>query len=361
MNNKEIKISPIQFLFLALTLVFRDFHIMNPSRFAKQDAWIAFLMGMFLGLIMISIYLLIAKLHPGKNLVEILLDSFGKYIGFVFSIIYIWFFIHLSTLILRAFSEYMVIINYFETPQYFIIITLMLALIYILRRGFEVLARISELFVPILILFVLLLFFILTNKFNYNFLLPILKDGVISIMDTIFMISNFPFGGLIILLMIFPYLNERNKMVKYTYWSVFIGSLLMLMIIFRDLLVLGPNILSNVVFPPNISTSLIQTTVLEPFISMNLLITVAGFLSLSIHSTIVAIGTLFKLEEEKPLIIPVVLIIIGISLWQFDNISEIFSFLTEVYPYYSFAFQGIIPLLILIISYIKRKSQRGFN
>src|SRR5690554_3287380 len=348
--QREIKISPIQFSMLVIALTFRDFHIMNPTRFAKQDAWIAFVIGMIMGLVIITIYILIAKIHPGKNLIEILQDTFGKYVGILLSILYIFFFLHLSSLILRALSEYMIIVNYYETPQYFIMLSIMLVIVYTLRKGFEVAARAAEIFIPVLILFVVFLFFILTDNFKFDFFLPVLKNGVKPILNTGFIILNFPFGGLVVLLMIFPYLNERNKMVKHTYISVIIGGLLLLMIIVRDLVVLGSNISSFVVFPPNISTSLIPTAVLEPFISMNLLIAVAGTLCVYINATSKAISILFNVED-KTLIIPIVTIVIGVSLWQFNNISEIFKFLTEVFPYYSFVFQAIIPLGILIVSY----------
>ena len=117
--QSKIKMSSIQLSFIIIALLFSDFPIVNAASNAKQNSWLAFIIGMFIGLLLVTIYLLISKLHPGKNFIEILMDSFGKYLGTVFSVLYIWFFIHIASLTLRTFTEYMININYFETPRYF--------------------------------------------------------------------------------------------------------------------------------------------------------------------------------------------------------------------------------------------------
>jgi len=357
--QSKIKMSSIQLSFIIIALLFSDFPIVNAASNAKQNSWLAFIIGMFIGLLLVTIYLLISKLHPGKNFIEILMDSFGKYLGTVFSVLYIWFFIHIASLTLRTFTEYMININYFETPRYFIMGALLLSIIYALRKGFEVVARVTEIFIPILIFSVIFLFTALFNQFNYDFFLPILKDGIKPVLNTGFIVGTTPFGELIVLLMIFPYLNKKKNMVKVTYLSIIIGSILLLSIVVRDLLLLGSNLISFLVFPPNISTALLPTVALEPFISINLLIAGTGSLCVYIHAATVGIGQLFNIDDNKTFIFPVAIIVIGISIWQFDSVSEMFETLNEVFSYYAIVFQAFIPLIVLIISYMKRQKNKS--
>ena len=356
--QREIQISPTQLSFLIIALLFSDFAIMNPTKAAMRDSWLAFIVGMLLGLLLVTVYLLIAKLNPGKTLIEILLNTFGKVFGTILSLFYIWYFIHLAALVVRSFGEYMITVNYVETPLFFIIIFFMLPVAYGLRKGFDVIAKGMELFVPLIILTTLTLFLMTSYKFEFQFIFPILKDGVKPVLQTGYAVSTFPFGELVILLMIFPYFNEKNKLMKVTYISVIIGGLILFGIVLRDLLVLGPELLSIIVFPPNVSSSLLPTAGLESLISVNLLIGGTGFLYCYIHGITLGISQIFHIEEDRSLIIPVITIVIGLSIWIYDNILEMFRFAKDVSPYYAIPFQIIIPLIVLLISYIRRKREK---
>lgn len=355
--QREIQISPIQLSFVIITLLFSDFAIMNPAKDAMRDSWLAFIISMLLGLLLVTIYLLIAKFNPGKTLIEILMDTFGRIFGTILSLFYIWYFIHLAASVVRSFGEYMVTVNYVETPLSFIMIFSMVSIAYGLRKGFDVVVKGMELFVPLLILATLALFLMLSHKFQFQFIFPILKDGIKPVLQIGYKIATLPFGELVILLMIFPYFNEKSKLMKVTYISVIIGSLILFGIVLRDLLVLGPELLSIIVFPPNVSSSLLSTAGLEPLISVNLLIGGAGFLYCYIHGITLGISQIFHIEEDRSLIIPVITIIIGLSIWLYDNILEMFKFARDVHPYYSMPFQIIIPLIVLLISYIKKKKR----
>ncbi len=359
MSHRKIKISALQLFLLIIALIFSDIPIVNNTRFAMQDAWLAYLIGMLMGIGIITIYIGIARMHMGKNLVEILQDTFGKTIGTVAALLYLWYFLHIAAIVLRVYSEYMVVVNYFETPKLFIMICLMIIIVYNLRKGFEVVGRVSELSIPLMAFSVIVLFFLLASSFKFDFIRPFLKEGLAPVLRVAWGIATYPFGELIILLMIFPYLNEQNKLARTTYLGVAAGGILLFLIIIRDLLVLGPNLLSILVFPANVSTALLPTVGLEPLISINLLIGGLGFLCVYIHSATLAIAQIFKIQEHRIFILPIVSLIIGLSIWLYDNISEMFAFLHRVYAYYSILFQIVIPLIILLVSYIKagRRSQ----
>ncbi len=354
MNNK-IRISGIQLSFITIGLLFGDFAIMNPARSAMQDSWIAYLIGMLAGGGLITIYLFIAKLNPNKTLIEILIWIFGKYLGRLIALLYIWYFIHITALVVRSFGEYMITVTFNDTPLVFIIVCAILLIIYDLRKGFEVMARVAEIAVPLLAISVFLATILLTNQFEFKYFLPVLENGWGPVIETAFGITTFPFGEAVVLMMIFPHLNEKNKLFKATYIGTLIGGAILFIIVIRDLLVLGPSLLSRIVFPPNTTTSLLPLFVAEPLISANLLIGGGCVVAIYMYATVRGIQQIFGFQDYQPFIMPVATIVIGVSIWIYDSLPQMFAIAKEVYPYYALPFQLIIPLFILLASIMKNK------
>ncbi|SJZ91110.1 GerAB/ArcD/ProY family transporter [Selenihalanaerobacter shriftii] len=353
----DIKISKYQLLVLMMGFIFGI--IVNPASAAYQDAWLAFIMGWAAGFILIGMYAYIAILNPNKTLIDILRATFGKYLGSILGMLYIWYFIHLAAIILRNFGEFMVISTYTETPLIFIVIILSGAVAYQVRSGLEVLARMSELFVPLVPIFVLFLFLILLPEYDVSNFLPILERGITPVIKAAFSITTFPFGEVVLFLMIFPALNEKDELFKTSYLATAIMGMILFIITIRDLLVLGPNFFANAIFPPVITTSVIPNLNLnlDPVIFVNFLIGGGIKGSLLIYAAALGLAQLFKLDHYKSFIIPLLLVTVGLSQWLYGSIMETLQWSAQIYPYYAIPFQVIIPLIILITSLIKETIQ----
>jgi spore germination protein KB len=162
----EVKISPVQLAFLQIGFLFGSSAINNPATAARQDAWLAFLVGWAGGALLIGIYILISRLNPGMTLVDILLPCFGKIAGTILSLFYIWYFIHLASLVIRNFGDYMKTINYPQTPLLIIAVALTAVAAYSVRKGLESTGRTSEVLVPLLPLSVILIFLYVFNEYK---------------------------------------------------------------------------------------------------------------------------------------------------------------------------------------------------
>lgn len=79
-----------------------------------------------------------------------------------------------------------------------------------------------------------------------------------------------------------------------------------------------------------------------------------GELVAFLYSISMGISQLFKLDDYKPFITPISLITIAMSLWILESAFEQPRWAEEVYPFYALPFQVIIPIIILIISIIKK-------
>jgi spore germination protein KB len=332
--------------------------IITPSAGAKQNAWIAFLIGMAGGVLLLCIYVAIVKLNPLKTWVEILKEHFGKIAGSILAGFYIWYFIHLATLVLRNFGEYFIVINYTETPLVFVNLFFMLVIIYVAKLGVEVIGRISEVFLVILTVNVVLVFFLLLGMLDVENLKPVLEEGIQPILKSSFSIMTFPFGESVVLLMIFPYVNKQQKVFKTSIYSFLFVGFIFLLTITRNLMILGADMAARDVFPSHIVYRLIPELDLDPIIDINFIMAGVVKVSLCLYSAVTGLKYLFGLNHYKSLVVPVAAFILPLSVWIYGSLPEMVEWATDIWPIYSIPFQIIIPVIILIISKIKQAKQQ---
>ncbi|WZL74192.1 endospore germination permease [Clostridiaceae bacterium 35-E11] len=352
---QKISISSTQLTILLMGFLFGSSAVLIPGTNASQDAWLAYILGWFGSYVLIGIYVAIALLHPSKALVEILVDVFGKMLGSIISLLYIWYFMHLGALVFRNFGEYMTTVNYPETPLLFITVCFALVLAYALRAGLEVIARTAELMIPLVMLGILFLFFVFIGLYDWNHLFPILGQGWMPVIKESFHVLGFPFGDAVVFLMVFPALNRQKKMLKATYIALTIAGLILLSTVLRSLLILGPQLLVRTVFPLDVSTTLLPDAIIQPFVSVNLIVTGGIKIVICSYAALVGMIQLFRLTDYKPFVLPISALMVSLSIWIFDNLSDMLQWSKEVSPYYGALFEIIIPLLLLGIAVLRRQ------
>jgi len=104
MIRKEY-ISPIQLTMLIIGYILGSSVVSYPAKGAGRDAWIAHLIAWVLGGVLLFIYVMIAKLNSEKTLMEILKEHFGKILGSIIGVLYIFYFIHIASLTSTLFSS----------------------------------------------------------------------------------------------------------------------------------------------------------------------------------------------------------------------------------------------------------------
>lgn len=84
MSLEKDRISTNQMIILGLFTFIGDMALVYPALMisgAKQDAWIAALISIPLGLVTIKLLLCLADLEPNKNIIELSLQILGKWVG----------------------------------------------------------------------------------------------------------------------------------------------------------------------------------------------------------------------------------------------------------------------------------------
>ena len=193
---EKARISSIQMFLLLSGFLFGDTVILTPPHGAKNDAWLALLLGGAGGALLMWVYAAIALLNPSKTLVDILREKLGKVAGNIFAVLYTWYFIHLASLMLRGFGEFICTVTFPGTPMV-VVIGLLQFLVYAVNSGIEVIGRLSELVVPVIPLAVLIISLSLITVHDFTAFLPILENGMTPVLNAAFSFITFPLGKLL--------------------------------------------------------------------------------------------------------------------------------------------------------------------
>jgi Spore germination protein. len=125
----------------------------------------------------------------------------------------------------------------------------------------------------------------------------------------------------------------------------------------KNILVLGSYIISLNYFPSYIATSRINIggflQRLEALVSTAFLI--SGFIKISICLLGAAngISKLFNFNDYRFLVMPSALIILNLSFIDYKDSMELAQWANNIYPYYAFIFEVILPVMVLIGARIK--------
>mgnify|MGYP001379950633 CR=1 FL=1 len=175
---EKVQISHIQLFMLLSGFLFGSTVIISPVQEAANDGWLAILLGGAGGFLLMWLYVKIALLNPSKTLVEILKERMGKVVGNILAVFYIWYFIHVASIVFRDFGEFITALTFPETPMGVIIGIFAVLVVYVLNSGIEVLARLCEILVPIIYTAILIISLALITVRDFTAFLPFLENGI---------------------------------------------------------------------------------------------------------------------------------------------------------------------------------------
>lgn len=362
--EKEV-ISQKQAIIIMSTFIIGSSAILGAGSQAKQDVWLAMIVAMAMASLIIFVYARISKLFPGKSLYEILNFLFGKLLGKIMAMIFIWYSFHLGALILRAFTEFVRTVSLPNTPDCIFAFSAIILNILTIRGGIELLGRFLGIFFPVYLITIILVTTLSIPIFDYNNLKPVLYDGIKPVINASFGIFSFPFAETVVLMCLMGDTRKNTSPYKVYYTSLFLGGIILLIIAIRSVLVLGiPNkMIQN--FASYSSTRLIRVGSFLQRIEATIAIVfmVSGFTKCTVcmHTATKGLAYLFDIKNYRKLGAPVGILIALSSMILFKDSAELFEWTANIYPYYVIPFQIIIPLIVWITAEIKTRTSGKKN
>jgi spore germination protein KB len=332
--------------------------IITPGIAAKQDAWLALLLAMIFTLPMVLIFERFLYLFPGKDLFDIVQIVFGKFFGKLMIILFIHFSLEMGAGVLGNFVYFMNSVSLQSTPL--IITTIFVAMLCVegVLFGINILSRCGEVGILLLIIPLFLLIILLFKDININNLTPILYNGFKPVLKASFLVFSFPFAQIIIFTMVFTGFKEKAAHHIYK-MGILLGGLLLLIICIINILVLGPNIAGMYNYSTYATFKRINLGGLfervEIVIALVFFIGVVTKVSICLLATCKGVSKLFDFKDYKFIVFPMGVSMLILSITFYESLMDVPFFALHLWPYYSFLFQVILPIIIFIASEIHIK------
>ena len=356
---KDEIISVRQGVILIILFTLGSAILIGTAGVAKQNGWIAIIIALLFSIILMLMFSRILSLHPGKDLFDILEIVMGKALGKILSMLMIWFAFHLGALVMRNLSEYTSIIVFTDTPVVVPMGFFVLLLIWALKEGIEVMARWSEFFIWIVMLIFILVSLLSIPQLDISKLKPIFGDGFAPILKGTFSAISFPFGEIIVFTMVFSNISKTKNYNKIFIIGLLIGGITIFLAKLRNLLVLGSEMESRVYFPSTMAISLIHVgrslERLEMGVTIILLLCSFTKIMICIFAVCNGLSKVFGFDDYRFISTPVTLLMFSFSFMIYKNTMEMSFFAFEVWPYYSFPFEVILPFLVFIMVEIRNR------
>lgn len=342
---------------IALFLVGSSLVTGSPVKGTEQDTWFCLILGFVLSIPLLWIHSQIIELYPGRNYFNNVVKACGKPAGKVICILFILYSYHIAALVKKQYCTFIQVLNMPETPFIFILLSIVIIEFYVSKKRINVVARISGLAFPILIITVLFTVIFSFKFMDVSNLKPFLQSSFTPMARSAFLFFALPFGESLICAPLFNALDQKEKVFPVFLKGMLMGFVILLAANLRNLLVLDKSA-TIFMFASYESVSVIGIgeffTRMEVIIGFNLLL--AGFIKVCVtyHTCCREVATLLNFDDYVPLFAPCGLILVTLIMVVSSNTEEIGSWLKYL-PYYSFPFQVVLPIIVLTIGKIRKR------
>lgn len=220
-NAKKYGLSDFQWMAIVISTTLGTGIMTLPrtaGEVAGRDGWISVaLAGILTGIAATFIWLLCRK-FPTRIFPEFSILILGKPLGILVSLLYVVYALVLGATALRIFAELGKTWSMIWTPMPVFLIGMLVPTVYISRLGAVSLGRLMEIVMYLTIL-ALLLFLLPLREFDFLNIRPVGAEGWRAIAGAV-PESSFAFLGVEAMVVFFPFIINRHKVLRVTYLAI---------------------------------------------------------------------------------------------------------------------------------------------
>lgn len=314
----------------------------------KQDAWLVPLWCGVFGILLALLWLGLARMFQGQSIVQICVTVLGKKAGALFGLLYAWYFIHLSSWVIRNLGDFMTASIMPRTPITALHLLFLLVCTYAVTQGIRTIGRVSEFLTPLIFLTFSLVWVTRGGDWNSERFLPLFELDVWKAIVENRQMFAFPFMETSAFLMIFP-LVQDGKYAKPFLKGIAFASLTLSLVTFLTIGILGVVRASHLTYPLFTIAKEIDfgnfVQHVEATTTMFWIFAIFIKLTLSFYCATLALCQLFRIERRGVVAFPLIWLIAGIALSNHANVIE----MSEWDRKYDFAYQLLYSLLIPLL------------
>ncbi|MCG7378692.1 spore germination protein [Paenibacillus sp. ACRSA] len=321
------------------------------------DVWISVIVSGVLVALISVLLVTLCRRFPGKSVFEFVPEITGKWISYVVGLLIIIYFVILCSFEVRVMAEITSMYILERTPSWVTIMVSLWVGIYMISGGLKVIIRVFEIVLPVTLLLLAVVFLLSSRMFELSNLRPLLGEGLLPVLKGI-KPSFLSYSGYEVLLIITALMSDVKTSNKAAIYSILICTIIYLVTI---VMVVGnlslPGIESRTWPTLDMVRSFeIEGIFFERYESLFIvfwLLQIFATYAFKHYFAAVGIRDLFSLRKITGIeyaLLPVLYIIAYLP----KNLEETLA-LGDFLGNISIFLFGLLPLLLLIISMIRKK------
>lgn len=362
--REEGRISTWQFAMLLGAFLIGSSTVLLPTLRAGRNAWLAVVLAFLAALGVIWPWYALAR-RLDVPTIPAIMTTLGRYLGLPLALLYLWYYLHLGALVVRNISEIYVTAVMPETPIIVFSGIIMVLAASAVRGGLEVLGRLAELFFPLLFLAILTAHALVAatpGLVHWEYLRPVLGEGLSPVLQSALAVLTFPFGETVLFANVLPFTLAKDKGWRVLCLMTVLTGLVIATTAALHSAVLGADA-ARVLFP---GLALLREISLAEFISRMELLgifvwTFGTFLKICVCYWAVCLGLaeLLGLSDFRPLVFPLGITMVSLSIIVYETFAAMIFTAQFLYPLYALPFQVLIPLILLFVAWLRGKKAQG--
>lgn len=327
-------------------------------KLAGQDAWLSVALATAAGLLIALLAANLSLLFPQKNFFSFSEELLGKTAGKITCLLYIFWLIQANSVVINEFASFLCTALMPNTPSTVFFVVVIAVAGYAVYGGLEVLARYTQLFLPLLLGLLFISFLLTAPDIQTARILPFFEAGLPALLKSATLPLSL-FGEIIILTVIAPNLEDKRKIRRAAVLATLINGAAFLASVLVVILVLGPEVGSSYIFP---TYNAVRTVAIANFLERLESIVVAvwmlgGFAKVGVFYYAAVLGTaqVLELRDYRPLVAPAGTVLLALA-HMCQNAAELLHFVTRVWPCYATTvFETGFPLFLYTLAKWKRR------
>ena len=359
---KKEKITNGMFLAIAVNLVYTKGIGVTQGIIARQignDMWIATILSILQGVILIWITIAIIKRLPQYNIIEQTEVMLGSWVAKGVAIAIFIFFLGAYATVLITYVYH--IKDYFspDSPIVLPIIVGLIVGIYGVNKGIEVVSRFAIMGLMAILLFNVLVIFGSLKDFDIQEILPILSHGIGENLKASVHYNTDWAMVTMVAAILYPMIINQKTWFKSGTTGIVFGGLTVLIWPILETGVLSPEVTGQYIVS---CMQLARAAQIGDFIHRYEMIMVALFsialyvqIMVILYAASLTVAPVFKLKDIRPIIIPVGIILSAFGYWVVFNNVRAMTLLTYYWPSISMSIAVGLPLLIFVLGFFFRE------
>lgn len=318
----------------------------------KQDSWLPVLTGSLVCIPLILVYRSLMLTFPNKNFLQMLTTVFGRVAGKVLGFAFLWFCLTLAALNLKDMGNFTKLMVLESTPHWVLTLMAVVVAAWMVRSGLKTVVRYGRLFTILEFVVIGITIVLVVNQINFKNFLPMFQLPVMKYVQSTHILATIPLGELVVFLMVTPCVQfSRKDATKYWLGGVAIGILTLLIVLLRDISVLGGS-MHLFSLPGLVTLRLVNLgealSRMEVLFAAMLILLLFFKVSVMLYVSTIAVCQLANIRAYKQLALVIGAFLVVYCLTFFPNVVDHVTAAQEYVPFIWTIFEILLPVSVWI-------------